>query len=213
MHQEGLPNWIEASSCSCERVFSFVTSHDHGQSTQCMCEVLWIRCNGPCDEEWCLGEMFTELRGKPFRPRRGVRRRTVDIQDNMLLCFEAFKDFSVPCDVEDFEPNEEMMSFWARPSIARTQDLEISEIEELYGKEGDAHSEVKGDLIQPTAAFKAMQQPKKDPPIPLGWFQYDVDAVLAASMQDRTMHEWVSGCCVNSGLFAAGMVCLFGGTR
>ena len=84
----------------------------------------------------------------------------------MLLCFEAFKDFSVPCDVEDFEPTEEMMSFWARPSIARTRDLEISEIEGLYGKEGDADSTVEDNLIQPTKVFKSMQQPKKDPPIP-----------------------------------------------
>ena len=36
-----------------------------------------------------------------------------------------------------------------------------------------------------------MQQPKKDPPIPSGEFQYDVDAALATSMQDGTMHEWV----------------------
>ena len=40
VQQEGPPDWIEASSCSCERVFSFVTSHDHGQSTQRMCKVL-----------------------------------------------------------------------------------------------------------------------------------------------------------------------------
>ena len=36
-----------------------------------------------------------------------------------------------------------------------------------------------------------MQQPKKDPSIPSGGFQYDVDAALAASVQDGTMHEWV----------------------
>ena len=64
------------------------------------------------------------------------------LEDNTLLCLEAFKDFSVPCDVEDFEPTEEMMSFWARPSIARTQDLEISETEMLYGREGDADQRV-----------------------------------------------------------------------
>ena len=64
-----------------------------------------------------------------------------------MLCFEAFKDFSVPCDVEDFEPTEEMMSFWARPSIAHTQDLEISEIEELHGREGEVKLEVEEDLI------------------------------------------------------------------
>ena len=129
-----------------------------------------------------------------------------------IALFDAFKDFSVPCDVEDFEPTEEMMSFWARPSIACTQDVESSEIEELYGmygREGDADSEVEEDLIQPTTVFKATQQPKKDPHISSGGFRYYVDATLVASMQDGTM----SGCCVNSGLFAAGMVSLFRGTR
>ena len=143
-----------------------MTSHDHGQSTQRTCEVLWIRRNGPCDEEWCPGEVFAELCGTQFRPRRCVRRHTVDVEDNTLRCFEAFKDFSVPCDVEDFEPTEKMMSFWARRSIARTQDVDISEIEELYGKEGDVNSNVEEDLIHPTTAFTAMEQPKKDPPLP-----------------------------------------------
>ena len=104
VQQEGVPDWIEASSCSCERVFSFVTSHDHGQSTQRLCEVLWIQCNGPCVEEWYPGEVFAELRATQFRPRHRVRRHIVDVEDNTLLCFEAFKDFSVPwlglgCDV------------------------------------------------------------------------------------------------------------------
>ena len=72
------------------------------------------------------------------------------------------------------------MLFWARPSIARTQNVEISQVEELYGREGDADSEVEEDLIQPTTVLKAMQQPKKDTPI-----------LSAACMQDGTMHEWV----------------------
>ena len=113
------------------------------------------------------------------------------LKDNTLLCFQAFKGFSVSCDVEDFEPTEEMMSFWARPSIARTQDVEISEIEELYDREGDANSEIEEYLIHPAALFKPMQPPKKDPPTPSGGFQYDVDAALAAFMKDGTMHEWV----------------------
>ena len=63
--------------------------------------------------------------------------------------------------------------------------------EELCGREGDADSEVDEDRIQPTTIFKAVQQPRKDPPIPSGGFQYDVDAALVASMPDGTMHEWV----------------------
>ena len=39
-------SWVEASSCSCERVFSYVTATDFGQSMECMCETLWVRCNG-----------------------------------------------------------------------------------------------------------------------------------------------------------------------
>ena len=75
---------------------------------------------GWCVEEWCPGEVFVEPRGMQFGPRRRVRRHIVDVEDTTLLCFEAFKDFSVPCDVEDLEPTEEKMSFWARPSVART---------------------------------------------------------------------------------------------
>ena len=77
-----------------------------------------------------------------------------------MLCFAAFNDFSIPFDVKDFEPTKEMIPFWARPSMARTKDLEFSEIEELYGREADAHSGGEEDLIQPTKGFKAMQQPK-----------------------------------------------------
>ena len=39
-------DWVEASSCSCERVFSYVTATDFGQSTERMCETLWVRCKG-----------------------------------------------------------------------------------------------------------------------------------------------------------------------
>ena len=35
-------DWVEASSCSCERVFSYVTATDFGQSTERMCETLWV---------------------------------------------------------------------------------------------------------------------------------------------------------------------------
>ena len=37
-------DWVEASSCSCERVFSYVTAMDFGQSTERICETLWVRC-------------------------------------------------------------------------------------------------------------------------------------------------------------------------
>ena len=33
-------DWVEASSCSCERVFNYVTATDFGQSREHMCETL-----------------------------------------------------------------------------------------------------------------------------------------------------------------------------
>ena len=33
-------DWVEASLCSCERVFSYVTATDLGKSTERMCETL-----------------------------------------------------------------------------------------------------------------------------------------------------------------------------
>ena len=44
-------SWVEASSCSCERVFVYVTATDFGQSTERMCETLWVRCNGEAQED------------------------------------------------------------------------------------------------------------------------------------------------------------------
>ena len=92
--------------------------------------------------------------------------------------------------------------------MARTEDLEISEIEELYAREGDADSEAEEDVIRPTTVFKAMQEPKREPPSE--GFQYDVDVALADLCK---IAPCMSGCFVNLALFAAGMVCLFGGTR
>ena len=61
---------VEASSCSCERVFSYATATDFGQSTERICETLWVRCNGEAPEDCGPFEVFDELRKTPFRPRR-----------------------------------------------------------------------------------------------------------------------------------------------
>ena len=42
---------VEASLCSYERVFGFVTATDYGQTTDRMCEILWVRCNEEAPEE------------------------------------------------------------------------------------------------------------------------------------------------------------------
>uniref|UniRef100_A0A7S1HSV8 Uncharacterized protein n=1 Tax=Eutreptiella gymnastica TaxID=73025 RepID=A0A7S1HSV8_9EUGL len=41
-----VPERVEASSCSCERVFSYMVASEFAQNTMCMCEGLWVRCNG-----------------------------------------------------------------------------------------------------------------------------------------------------------------------
>ena len=53
-------DWVEASSCSCARVFSYVTATDFGQSTERMCETLWVRCNGEAPEDRGPCEVFDE---------------------------------------------------------------------------------------------------------------------------------------------------------
>ena len=59
-------DWVEASLCSCERVFGYMTAPDFAQSTERMCETLWIRCNREALENWGSFEVFDELRKTPF---------------------------------------------------------------------------------------------------------------------------------------------------
>ena len=82
-----LESWVEASSRSCERVFSYVTATDFGQSTERMCETLWVRCNGEAPEDWGPFEVFDELRKTPFCPRKWKKRHVVEVEDGTLLGF------------------------------------------------------------------------------------------------------------------------------
>ena len=61
-------DWVEASSCSCERVFSYVTATDFGQSTEHMRETFRVRCNMEAPEDWGPFEVFDELRKTPLQP-------------------------------------------------------------------------------------------------------------------------------------------------
>ena len=53
-----VPNWVEAYSCSCQRVFSYMLACDFGQSTECMCEMLWVCCNAEDVEDYRPHEIF-----------------------------------------------------------------------------------------------------------------------------------------------------------
>ena len=88
-------DWVEASSCSCERVFSYVTATDFCQSTERMCETLWVRCNGEAPEDWGPFEVFDDLRKTPFRLRKRKQGHAVEVEDGCLLGFAAFKDLPI----------------------------------------------------------------------------------------------------------------------
>ena len=40
-----VPDWVEASSCSCQRDFPYVLACDVGHSMECMRDMLWVCCN------------------------------------------------------------------------------------------------------------------------------------------------------------------------
>ena len=118
---EGVEEWVEASSCSCERVFSYVTACDRGQTTERMCETLWVRCNGVEVEDWCPTEVFDELRLTQFRPRilKQPSKSQVQVDDGSLLLFEAYKDLEVQSVLPmDLDLDEEIRRLWAVPRRA-----------------------------------------------------------------------------------------------
>ena len=78
-----MESWVEASSCSCERVFSYVTTTDFGQSTERMCETLWVRCNGEAPEDWGPLEVFDMLQKTLFVHES--RRRGMSLRWRMVL--------------------------------------------------------------------------------------------------------------------------------
>ena len=123
-----LESWVEASSCSCERVFSYVTATDFGQSTERMCETLWVRCNGEAPEDWGLFEVFDELRKTPFRPRKRKERHVVEVEDGILLGFAAFKDLQVSVE-EGAEAKVplEISDLWVVPKRA-TGDTDVGDV-------------------------------------------------------------------------------------
>ena len=70
-----------------ERVFSYVTATDFGQSTERMCETLWVRCNGEAQEDWGPFEVFDDPRKTPFRPRQRKQGHAVmRLRWKMVVC-------------------------------------------------------------------------------------------------------------------------------
>ena len=141
-------DWVEASSCSCERVFSYVTVADFGQSTERMCETLWVRCNGEAPEDWGPFEVFDELRKSPFHPQKRKQGHAVEVEDGGLLGFAAFKD--LPISFEEDAPAElhlNIQDLW----VVLKRATRHADIGDVYGVglEGEDEDSDNEDLEQP----------------------------------------------------------------
>ena len=205
---EGVEEWVEASSCSCERVFSYVTACDRGQTTERMCETLWVRCNGVEVEDWCPTEVFDELRLTQFRPRilKQPSKSQVQVDDGSLLLFEAYKDLEVQSVLPmDLDLDEEIRRLWAVPRRASKGKTactaSVPEIQAIYGVEGDPDSDVEEDIpdfpVCLTPVEPVATPPMQPEPVRVSTylnFQYGVDSAVRKAIAQRTIHsdhsEW-----------------------
>ena len=73
-------DWVEASSCSCERVFSYVTATDFGHNTERICETLLVRCNREAPEDWGPFEVVDEPR------KTGSGSKGMWLRSKMVVC-------------------------------------------------------------------------------------------------------------------------------
>ena len=123
-----LEDWVEASSCSCERVFSYMTATHFGQSTERICETLLVRFNGEAPEDWGTFEVFDELRRTPFRPRKRKQGHVVEVEDGGLLGFAAFKHLQVSLEEDaKSEGALDIQDLWVVPKRA-TRDADIGAV-------------------------------------------------------------------------------------
>ena len=137
-------DWVKASSCLCERLFSYVTATDFGQSTERMCEMLWVRCNGEAPEDWGPYELCKT----PFRPRKRKQGHVVEVEDGGLLGFAAFKDLQVSLEENvEAEVPLDIQDLWAVPKRA-TRDADIGDVYGV-GLQDREHE----DLVLPPHVF------------------------------------------------------------
>ena len=193
-----LEDWVEASSCSCERVFSYVTATDFGQTTERMCETLWVRCNGEAPEDWGPFEVFEDLRKAPFRPRKRKQGHAVEVEDGGLLGFAAFKDLAVSLEEDgEAEVPLDIRDLWVVPKRA-TRDADIGDVYgvELEGEDEDSEDEdmeqadafassSSSDLPNPSAVPSTSSNPGTQLV-----FRYDVDEAVLSAMERGRLHEW-----------------------
>ena len=190
-------DWVEASSCSCERVFSYVTATDFGENTERICEMLWVRCNGEAPEDWGPFEVFDDLRKTPFRPRKGKQGHAVEVEDGGLLGFAAFKDLPISFEEDaQAEVDLNIQDLWVVPKRATRH----TDIGDVYGVwlEGDEDSEDE-DLELPGEVASSSSFDLRNPsavpstssnPAAQLVFTYDVDEAVLKAMERGKLHDW-----------------------
>ena len=192
-------DWVEASSCSCERVFSYVMATDFGQSTERMCETLWVRCNGEAPEDWGPFEVFDDLRKTPFRPHKRKQGRAVEVQDGGLLGFAAFNDLPISLE-EDGQAKVQLdiQDLWVVPKratrhagmgdvygVGLESEDEVTEDDDLE-QAGEVASSSSSDLRNPSSVPSTSSNPAAQLV-----FAYDVDEAVLKAMERGKLHEWI----------------------
>ena len=157
-----MEDWVEASSCSCERVFGYVTATDFGQSTERMCETLWVRCNGEAPEDWGPFAVFDELRKTPSRPRKRKQGHAVEVENGGLLGFAIFKDLQVSFEEDaQAEVHLNIQDLWVVPKRATRH----AYIGDMYGVglEGEDKDSDDEDLEQPGEVASSSSSDLRNP--------------------------------------------------
>ena len=174
VNTDSLPDFAEASSCSCERVFSHMTQADAGQPTHFMSDNLLVWCTGEAPEDWCPAAVSNALRDVPFRPRKRKvdREEKPGVDDCPLFHFEAFKDLVLPVASPTPEVTDEMRAMWI-VSQSKDSSPNCDEIWETYGVIGDVESDasdVDPDVDARSFAYEPIVQqdvPPAPPPPPI----------------------------------------------
>ena len=63
---------------------------DFVQSTERMCETMWVRCIGAASDDWVPFQVFDKLRKTSFHPRKWKHGHVVEVEDGSLLGFAVF---------------------------------------------------------------------------------------------------------------------------
>ena len=117
------------------------------QSTERMCETLWVSCNGEAPEDWGPFEVFDDLRKTSLRPRKRKQGHAVEVEDGGLLGFAAFKDLAVSLEEDgQAEVQLDIQDLWVVPKRA-TRHADIGNVYGV-GLEGEDEDSEDEDLEQ-----------------------------------------------------------------